>query len=529
MALPINIEDLLQQRKVESNRIEFKKGWNPEKIYRSICGFANDFDNIGGGYILVGVEEENGIAKRPVSGLATEQIDSILRDMNNYNNKLNPYYLPRTETAKVDGKDILVIWCPSGINRPYEVPDNVTSKNALKKCYIRSGSTTIEAKGYVLDELREMANRVPFDDRGNPEIKLSDISAVLVLDYLNRVGSKLASDFSGQKLDEILEQMDLYVGPKENRMLKNVAAMMFCATPEKFFPYTQVEIVIFPEGIFKNPRNLKEIPPIRGSVSQMIEETMRYLRTMIIQLHIIKRTSGPSRRIFNYPEKALEEAITNALYHRDYRSRTPIVIEIQPDEITISSATGPDRSIPIEDIRRGQRLVSRYYRNRRLGEFLKELSLTEGRNTGIPTIQNELALNGSPQASFVTDDDRLSFLVRIPCHEGEEGIPNLAIGTHIIPKETVEIPKETGENPKENEEIPKETEEIPKENELSGLQLDILRIIKKNPAITLQSLSLQLGVTIDKIRYQRTQLEKKGIFLCRKGATKKGTWEIKFD
>ena len=168
MALPINIEDLLQQRKVESNRIEFKKGWNPEKIYRSICGFANDFDNIGGGYILVGVEEENGIAKRPVSGLATEQIDSILRDMNNYNNKLNPYYLPRTETAKVDGTDILVIWCPSGINRPYEVPDNVTSKNSLKKCYIRSGSTTIEAKGYVLDELREMANRVPFDDRGNP-------------------------------------------------------------------------------------------------------------------------------------------------------------------------------------------------------------------------------------------------------------------------------------------------------------------------------------------------------------------------
>lgn len=218
MALPINIEDLLQQRKVESNRIEFKKGWNPEKIYRSICGFANDFDNIGGGYILVGVEEENGIAKRPVSGLATEQIDSILRDMNNYNNKLNPYYLPRTEI----------------------------------------------------------------------------------------------------------------------------------------------------------------------------------------------------------------------------------------------------------------------------------------------------------------DDDRLSFLVRIPCHEGEEGIPNFAIGTQVNPKET-------RVNPKETEEIPKETEEIPKEKELFGLQLDILRIIKKNPAITLQSLSLQLGVTIDKIRYQRTQLEKKGIFLCRKGATKKGTWEIKFD
>ena len=43
MALPINIEDLLRQRKVESSRIEFKEGWNPSSIYRSVCAFANDF------------------------------------------------------------------------------------------------------------------------------------------------------------------------------------------------------------------------------------------------------------------------------------------------------------------------------------------------------------------------------------------------------------------------------------------------------------------------------------------------------
>lgn len=266
-----------------------------------------------------------------------------------------------------------------------------------------------------------MANRVPFDDRGNPEIAINDISGVHVLDYLHKVGSKLANNLDGNGLESILEQMDLFVGPKENRMIKNVAAMMFCPNPEKFFPYTQVEIVIFPEGVFENPRNFKEVPPIRGTVPRMIEETMRYLRTMVIQLHVIKQTSGPSKRIYNYPEKAIEEAICNAFYHRDYRSRTPIVVEVQPYEITITSATGPDRSIPMEAIQKGQRMVSRYYRNRRLGEFLKELSLTEGRNTGIPTIQRELARNGSPVATFETDEDRLSFLVRIPCHEGEEG------------------------------------------------------------------------------------------------------------
>ena len=72
MALPINIETLLRKQRIESNRIEFKKGWNPASIYRTICAFATDFDNIGGGYILVGVEEENGIAKRPVCGIPDE-------------------------------------------------------------------------------------------------------------------------------------------------------------------------------------------------------------------------------------------------------------------------------------------------------------------------------------------------------------------------------------------------------------------------------------------------------------------------
>ena len=42
-----------------------------------------------------------------------------------------------------------------------------------------------------------------------------------------------------------------------------------------------------------------------------------------------------------------------------------------------------------DDLRAG-RAVSRRYRNRRIGEFLKELDLTEGRSTGIPKILREM-------------------------------------------------------------------------------------------------------------------------------------------
>ena len=420
MAIPINIEDLLNKRKIESNRIEFKKGWNPDKIYRTICAFANDFDNIGGGYIVVGIEEEErtGIAKRPVTGVPIEALNDIQKDMVGYNNKIEPYYMPRIDVQEVDGKSVLVIWAPAGVNRPYNVRERVTAKQSPSKWYIRSGTSTIEAKGEVLDELREMANRTPFDERG---IDISDISPALVLDYLQTVGSRLANDFESKPFVEILDQMDLLTGPTEHQTLKNVATMMFCKNPAKFFPTTQVDIVIFPEGCIENPNNMIEVPKIVGPVPEMIKQTLDYIRTNVIKKRIIKpKDKAESITFFNYPYQAIEEAVVNALYHRDYQEREPVEITIEPKKISILSYAGPDRSISLDAINKAEHLKSRRYRNRRLGDYLKELQLSEGRATGIPTIQDELRKNGSEPARIETDEDRSYFLIEIPCREGFE-------------------------------------------------------------------------------------------------------------
>lgn len=92
---------------------------------------------------------------------------------------------------------------------------------------------------------------------------------------------------------------------------------------------------------------------------------------------------------------------------------------ITPDEVTVLSFPGPDRSINMDDLR-AVRAVARRYRNRRIGEFLKELDLTEGRSTGIPKILEAMANNGSDTPSFETDPDRTSFLVRLPVRSAPE-------------------------------------------------------------------------------------------------------------
>ncbi len=517
MALPININDLLNKNKVEGNRIEFKAGWNPTKIYQSICAFANDFDNLGGGYILVGVEEENGKAKRPVKGITENHLDKIQKDMVGFNNKIDPYYLPRTSVEEIDGKIILVIWVPSGVNRPYNVMEDVNAKNSKPKYYIRSGSCTIEAKGEALDQLRDLANRTPFDDRGNPDIKIDDISPVLVYDHLKKVGSKLANKFSGDGLESILEQMDLYDGPIERRYIKNVAAMMFCENLKKFFPVSRVEIVVFPNGRIKDPNNFYEVPVITGTVPQMINQTLNQLRTFIREYIIKPKDKAESIRYFNYPYQALEEAVVNALYHRDYQEREPVEITIEPDRISILSYAGPDRSVTVDAIKRGDVLRSRRYRNRRLGDFLKELELTEGRCTGIPTIQEELTKNGSPRATIETDENRTFFLIDIPCHEG---IETDLRKESIISQEKTDLSQEKTDLSQEKTDLRQEKTDLRQEKTDLRQEITTKRIRSKqskenfqkelidfcNEPRTLEEITTKFGFK-DKYRFKKVYIE----------------------
>ena len=54
--IPLKLETLLKGRVVEQDRVEYKRGWNPTDTVQTICAYANDFPNMYGGYIVVGVE-----------------------------------------------------------------------------------------------------------------------------------------------------------------------------------------------------------------------------------------------------------------------------------------------------------------------------------------------------------------------------------------------------------------------------------------------------------------------------------------
>ena len=140
-----------------------------------------------------------------------------------------------------------------------------------------------------------------------------------------------------------------------------------------------------------------------------------------------------------------------------------------------------------------------------MGEFLKELDLTEGRATGIPTIQDELQANGSPQATIETDDERTYFLIDIPCHPDfvkEQFVQNKDVVKDVV-------------------------------KELSERQKIILDFISENPALTAKEMSERMsermsekaGIVPRTIQRDLAELQTKGI-ITREGGRKEGKWVI---
>ena len=87
------------------------------------------------------------------------------------------------------------------------------------------------------------------------------------------------------------------------------------------------------------------------------------MRTNVIKEQVVKqRDDEHSSRFFNYLYQALEEAVVNAMYHRDYQVREPVEITIEPEMITILSFSGPDRSISMDAIRKAELLKSPFRR-----------------------------------------------------------------------------------------------------------------------------------------------------------------------
>ena len=194
-------------------------------MLHTICAFANDFHNLGGGYVVLGVEEREGRPALPPKGIPPDSIDAIRKELLNLGNSaIQPYYHPLTGTYEIDGRTILVLWAPGGETRPYKARTSLAKGRSEWSYFIRRFSSTVRAKGQDERELLSLAATVPFDDRYRQTASLDDLSHRLIREFLRDIGSDLASEAGGLSIESLGKRLHIVGRPARRRCFRRTSA-----------------------------------------------------------------------------------------------------------------------------------------------------------------------------------------------------------------------------------------------------------------------------------------------------------------
>ncbi|MDM8550605.1 putative DNA binding domain-containing protein [Desulfobacterales bacterium HSG2] len=431
--LPINLDDLIHARSVESVRREFKKTWSeqtPDQVIRSVCAFANDFFNLNGGYIVIGIEEKNGLPVLPPEGVENQNLDRMQSEIRGNCRRIEPEYQPVISPEIYQGRHILVIWVPAGDLRPYHAPEKLRIKEPKQYYYVRLGNQTTAARGEILTQLMQTTAKIPFDDRRNLLGARADtLSASIVRNFLSDIKSDLVAAGVKNPDMELYRSLRILARIDGHEVPKNIALLFFVNDPEQFFPGARIEIVQFGDDV---GGDLIEEKIFRGPVQLQIRQALDYLNAFSTTMIRKVPNQAETDTTATFPYGAMEEAVVNAVYHRSYEGvPEPLKVYLYPYRMEVISYPGPVPGIEKCHFQKGGSVPPVPNRNRRVGEFLKDLRLAEGRGTGIPKIRRKMSENGSPDPVFEFDESRSYFRVILSAHPRHIIIHSLRESAHL--------------------------------------------------------------------------------------------------
>jgi len=428
--LPFNLDDLLHCRGVESERVEFKASWDPvatgPQVLRTICAFANDYHNLNGGYIVIGVEEREGRAALPPRGLSAEEIDAAQKWIRGNCNRLVPPYPPILSPETVAGRHILVAWVPGSDMRPHRAP----ARRGRDLCHwVRLGTETVDAERHpeLLRGLIEQTARVPWDDRRALNADIDDLREVRVREYLRDVDSGLRNE---PREHEVYRRLRITTKVNDHEAPRNVGLLFFSRDPVRWFRGARIEVVQFTAD---SAGDVQEERVFGGGLVDQLQDCLTYLENLSTY-HLRKQQDRTRVQGWvSYPMPALRETLVNALYHRGYDvdQPEPTKVYLYPGRVEVISYPGPVAGIEPHHLLPGAKVRAVPARNRRIGEFLKELGVAEGRLSGLPKVFRAMEANGSPTPEFEFDEQRTLFQATLPAHPEYAALSALRDAAHL--------------------------------------------------------------------------------------------------
>lgn len=359
----------------ESKTLEFKEIMpEPLAIAKTACAFANG----GRGTILIGVADK----KKTITGINEQEIHSLEEKIANIvYTMVEPTAAFHISIHNLEGKLVLKMDVFPGSLKPY----HLKSKGVIEGTYIRLGSTNRKADIETLEELSRQRMNISFDETSIIDASIEEIDPKNIEIYLKK--RKEVRDIPKVEPDTDFLKRIKAIRQQNGSILPTVAGiLLFSSEPEKYIQGAVIKCARF-KGTEMDEFIDQKI--IIGSLFSQIEETIAFFKKNVKRSAKIEGIYRKEE--YEYPEKAIREAVVNAVCHRDYsRKGADIKFAIFDDRIEITSPGGLLPQISISDLGTG---VSEL-RNKIIGRIFNEAGLIEGWGTGIRRIRKEIEEKG---------------------------------------------------------------------------------------------------------------------------------------
>lgn len=400
----------------ESEQIEWKENVaDTDDVVETLSAFANDWANLGGGYVICGAKEEkdeHGFPRLVVTGLTANRLKEVEgRVLTACRDRVSPSIAPLVEELPTDNPDRRILIFIMAATRAAHLFRRGTGAG---KHYVRISRQTREARNGILRELLVRKGVIEeWDRRACGHATLNDIDLIALRDSLQRMGvfdpARGVDDYLSDS-----RSLSPFVPPLCTRESltgllrpRNFTMLLFGRDLQKYIPGGYALFSIYPGTDRSEPH------AERHSISEtLIEQARRLTELLDVQSYVAFDKTSSIPNAVKYPRRALHEAMVNALAHRDYEIAEPSRITVFSDRIEILSPGSLPTGVSLDELRAGKAAAK--WRNQTLAWFLNRLQLAQAEGQGIPTILRAMREEGCPPPQFEANETRVVCV--LPAH-----------------------------------------------------------------------------------------------------------------
>ena len=363
----------IYELKNESETLEFKKSVGE---WKEIIETASAFSNTRGGEILVGINNSGEVNGVEIGKNTLENLVNKIKE------NTDPEIYPRITVEKINSKNIIII-------EVKESPDHLVL--AFGRPYKRVGKSTVRMskEEYERIILEKHKDKLQFDTQTRLKATIKDIDKGKLIWFLRKAKEERSYDIDPETpIKEALNRLNLI----QDKKLTNTAILLFGKDPQRYFPQAKIRA-----GRLKGTEGLDfiDMKLLEGTVPELREKAMNFIAEHI--KHGVFFDANRRYDKWEYPLRALEEVLNNALAHRDYFSNGEIQLSIYDDKIEVWNPGELLKPLTLEDLKRKHKSIPR---NKILADKLFLIKFIEQWGKGTNRIIDEMNQSNLPEPQF---------------------------------------------------------------------------------------------------------------------------------